>query len=242
MKEGVFSFENKQGYIKPPDDYNPAIKYPLILFFHGSGGSAANNNFTSKDFSVFRRKAAACGYFVAVPEYGSECWFYDDAEKITLEMLDFLSEDPSVDTKKFFVMGCSMGGASALIFTVRHSRKVKAVCEIFGVSDITRFYNEGHYNNSISAAYGGTPDSHPDYYRSRSVVNQSWQKYKDIPFLIFHGDRDTIVPKWNSDILFEKMWKSGLEVEYKTIQGIGHENRIVCGFENYILDFFNRRK
>lgn len=241
MKEGVFCFRDKQGYIKSPDDPDPAMKYPLILFFHGHGGSAANNNFTSEDFSDFRRKAAARGYFIAVPELGKN-WFNDYAEKTTLEMLDFLSEYHSVDTEKLFVMGCSMGGASALVFAARHLEKVIAVCDIFGISDVTRFYNEGHYNDSISSAFAGTPESRPDYYRSRSAVDQPWHDCKDIPFLIFHGDKDAIVPKWNSDILSEKMLESGLEVEYITVEGIGHENRIVCGFEDHILDFFDKRK
>lgn len=239
--EGVLSFGKHECYVKLPDNYSPEKKSPLILFFHGRGGSAKKNNFTSQAFSEFRKKAAARGYVVAVPGYGSDCWFNDDAEKITIEMLDFLGKNISCDTERFFVMGCSMGGASALIFTARHPEKAKAVCDVFGITDFTRFYNNGFYNASISKAYGGTPAERPNYYFNHSAVNLT-KNYAGIPFLILHGDRDTCVPKWNSDILVKKMQEENIDVKYIQVKNIGHDNAIVINQEDNILDFFDNLK
>jgi len=236
--EGILSFGNNKCYIQLPDNYSTASKSPLILFFHGRGGSAAKSNFTTPDFANFRKKAAAKGYIVAVPGYGSDCWFNADAEKITLQMIDFLAKNISCETERFFVMGCSMGGGAALTFTARHPEKVKAVCDIFGITDFTRFYNDGFYNASISKAYGGSPSERPDYYRNQSAINLT-AKYKGIPFLILHGDRDRCVPKWNSDTLVDKMQKENINVKYIQIKGVGHENRIVINQEDNILKFFD---
>jgi dipeptidyl aminopeptidase/acylaminoacyl peptidase len=239
--ECVFKFGNHEGYIKLPNKYSPSKKYPLILFFSGRGGSAGNSNFNSVDFTAFRLKTDERGYIVASPGYGSDCWFNEDAEKITLDMIDFISEKVSVDTSRFYIMGCSMGGTAALIFAARHPERVKAVCDVFGVTDLNRFYKESSYKESISKAYGGTPERREQYYHDRSAINLL-EKYKKIPFMIIHGDEDSRVPKWNSDILVRKMHDYKISVKYSVISGIGHENRIINGLENSILDFFDNFK
>lgn len=241
LKEGVFRFGNHEGYIKLPGNYSSSKKHPLILFFSGRGGSAGNSNFNSVEFTVFRINADARGYIVASPGYGSDCWFNEEAEKITLDMIDFISKKVSVDTSQIFIMGCSMGGTAAMIFAAYHPKKVKAVCDLFGVTDMNRFYKESSYKEAISKAFGGTPELREKYYLDRSAVNLL-KKYKKIPFMIIHGDEDSRVPRWNSDILVSKMEDDKINVKYLIISGIGHENRIINGLENIILDFFDSFK
>ncbi|MFA6566768.1 MAG: prolyl oligopeptidase family serine peptidase [Victivallales bacterium] len=233
--EGVFSFGRNKGYIKVPENYESQKQYPLILFFHGRGGSALENNFTSDVFKAFREKASRNGCIVAVPEYGTSSWFNETAENITLEMLDFLNRKLSL-ASGYYVMGCSMGGGSALVFAARHKEKVKAVCDIFGVTDYARFYNEGHYRDSIASAYGGSPSENPQVYRDRSAINHI-DDLKDIPVLVIHGDKDSAVPKWNSDLLVEKLKQANGKVEYIVVSGRGHENGIVANLEDRILAF-----
>lgn len=234
--EGVFLLGDNEGYIKIPNNYNPQNKYPLILFFHGRGGSALENNFTSEAFKIFREKASLNGYIVATPAYGANSWFNVNGEKITLEMLDFLDKNLSL-SPQYYVMGCSMGGGAALTFAARHNNKVKAVCDIFGVTDYVRFYNEGYQQDSIAKAYGGTPLQKPQIYQERSAINQTG-KLNDIPILVIHGTNDDIVPAWNSDLFVEKFKQTDGKIEYIVVPNKGHENSIVNNLEDRIISWF----
>lgn len=237
--EGVFSFGRYKGYIKLPENYDFQKQYPLILYFYGRGGSALNINFASSEFNVFWEKAYKSGYIIAIPECGSDSWFNENAENVTLEMLDFLSKKLSI-AQGCYVIGGSMGGASALIFAAKHKEKVKAVCDIFGITDYTRFYNEGNYRDSIAKAYGGTPSEKPQAYLDRSAINHI-DELKGIPILVIHGDKDTIVPKWHSDLFVEKLKQSGGTVEYIVVPGKGHENSIIKNLEDRIISFGDNR-
>jgi dipeptidyl aminopeptidase/acylaminoacyl peptidase len=237
--DGVFKFGKNKGYLQLPQNYDPSKKYPFILCFHGRGGSAISNNFTSSDFMGFKKLCSEKGFIIAVPGYGSDCWLNESGEKITLEMIDFLEKKLSINPKQFYVMGCSMGGASALVFTIRHPEKVTAVCDIFGITDYVKFYNKGFYNKSIKAAYGGTPSEKPKYYAERSAINYI-DVLKKKPLLVIHGTRDFCVPKWNSDELVAKLKAENANVEYIVVPGMNHNNAIIKGLENKIIDFFEK--
>jgi dipeptidyl aminopeptidase/acylaminoacyl peptidase len=42
------------------------------------------------------------------------------------------------------------------------------------------------------------------------------------PFLIFHGDKDTLVPIGQSELLTEALKKAGVEVTLHPVRGAGH--------------------
>jgi dipeptidyl aminopeptidase/acylaminoacyl peptidase len=134
-------------------------------------------------------------------------------------------------------MGVSMGGGGALTFSLRHPDKVTAVCDIMGVTDFVRFYEEGHYQNSISPAFGGSPEEKPDVYRQRSAI-RNIDVLKKLPLLILHGADDTLVPLWNSETLYEKLRQAGGKVEFLKVPHIAHDNGIIAGLEDKVLDFF----
>lgn len=237
--DGVFEFGKNKGYLQLPENYDLNKKYPFILFLHGRGGSAMANNFNCNDFTAFKKLCSDKGFIVAVPGYGSDCWLNESGEQITLKMIDFLGKKLSINPKQFYVMGSSMGGASALVFTIRHPEKVMAVCDVFGISDYLKFYNKGFYNKSIKAAYGGTPAQKPKYYAERSAINYI-NILKKKPLLVIHGSRDGCVPKWNSDELVKKLKAAGGNVEYIVVPGMGHSNAIIKGLENKVIDFFEK--
>jgi dipeptidyl aminopeptidase/acylaminoacyl peptidase len=237
---GVFSYGKNKGYLQLPENYNSDKKYPFILFFHGSGASAEDNNFNSEDFAEFRKLCFERGFIVAVPAYGSKSWFNEEAEKIALDMIAFLDKRLSIDQDRFYAMGCSMGGGSALVFTGRHPEMIKGVCDIFGVTDITKYYNEGFYIEALSNAYNGTPEQNPRYYIERSAINYI-DVLKQKPVLVIHGDCDSIVPKCNSDEIVAALKKHDADVTYLVVNGMTHSNAIITGLESKVLDFFKNR-
>ena len=42
------------------------------------------------------------------------------------------------------------------------------------------------------------------------------------PFLIFHGDKDDLLPKSQSDLLYEKLCEAGVRADYYILEQEGH--------------------
>ena len=236
-KNDVISFGNNKLTIQLPEGYTSGKKYAFMLFFHGSGGNAADNNFLSNEFKLFRQLCSKHQIIVAVPEYGSRCWFSREAESIVLDIISNLKKIINVDDKKFYVMGCSMGGAAALTFTGKHPELVTAVCDIFGVTDLTRYYNEGYYQEALCKSYGGTLQEIPEYYKERSGLTYA-ETLSRKPLMIVHGTKDSAVPKWNSDIMAEALNDFNAEFTYIEVKDATHSNDIIEGIENNIISFF----
>ena len=132
-----------------------------------------------------------------------------------------------------------MGGGSALVFSGRHPDKVIGVCDVFGITDYPRFYREGAFQQSIGSAFGGSPDECEEYYRERSAVTYL-ETLAKLPVLVLHGDQDVTVPIWNSEILVKGLQAHNGTVTYHMVPGMNHSNAIINGFENTVLEFFQR--
>jgi dipeptidyl aminopeptidase/acylaminoacyl peptidase len=239
----VFHFDAFQGVIQLPQGFDPkdsATRRPLILFFHGRGGSAIDSNFATEDFARFRQLAWQRGYIVAIPDFSVECWMNIRAENMVLRMLTFLGEHLSIDLKRIYVMGVSMGGGGSLTFSMHHRDTIARVCDIMGMTDYVAFAeeNEGRYRDSIAEAYGGTVQQVPEVYRDRSAISHVDQ-LKNLPLLIIHGRTDAVVSIRHSENLYTRLQAAGGKVEYIPVPGVAHENKIIIGLEEKVLDFFS---
>ena len=235
---GVFRIGDHEGYLLLPPGYRADRKNPLIIHFHGRGGSHIQSNLMSDSFNLFREKAYARGYILLTPGYGSSCWMNPAAEEISLKCLGHVKKILSIDDNRVYLLGCSMGGGAALTFAGRHPDLIAAVCDVFGVADFERFYREGHYCASIADAFGGTPDAIPGVYRERSGISYAAQ-FKNIPLIVLHGDKDKTVPLWNSQVLVDKLKAAGATPKFIIVPGIGHDNSIIKGLEDTVLDHFD---
>jgi len=210
----------------------------LLLFFHGRGGDAFSSNFALDEFTLFRRIAAEKGYVVIVPDYGSDCWMNQQAEEITSSILSAISSEISFANDKIYIMGVSMGGAAALIFAARHPHQAMAVCDIMGITDIAKFYNESPaYHESICTAYGGSPDECPDIYYDRSAVFHA-DKLSSIPVFLVHGETDDLVSPSYSESMYYALEQANGNAELLIVPGVGHDNAIIRGIETSIIDWF----
>jgi len=62
---------------------------------------------------------------------------------------------------------------------------------------------------------------------------------KNIPLLVIHGDRDNTVPLWNSQVLVDKLQAAGGMARLIVVPGKGHDNTIIRGLEDTVLDHFD---
>lgn len=237
---GEFHFGKNVGYVQLPADYSPKRKYPCLLFFSGRGGNHMDSNFSAPDFEEFRKEASRRGYVVAIPDYGTDSWMNDTASKIIDEMVEHLKANVSIEPE-VCVIGCSMGGLSALIYTARHYHEVCAVVDVFGITDMERFYTESGYKDSIGTAFDGSPTQNPQAYTKSSAINYT-DELSSLPVFVIHGTLDIVVPLAYSERLCRELENKCGNLKFRIVDGVGHENRIVCGLESEIFDFFDHAR
>jgi predicted peptidase len=136
-----------------PKDYDPHKKYPLVLFLHGAGERGADNKAQLQHVVwVFATKENREKYpcFVLVPQCPPDhkwCdvdWFastHKTPEKpsgpmaMTMKVIAQLEKDYSIDTKRRYVMGLSMGGYGAWDAISRYPEMFAAAVPICGGGD-----------------------------------------------------------------------------------------------------------
>lgn len=243
LESGVVKFNSHTGYVYIPENFNSAGA-SLLLFFHGRGGTpGGSGGIDTPEFAVFRQYCDKNNIAVAVPGCGADSWGSDNAMLIAERMVEYLGRTLKMNVKKYFVMGGSMGGGAALIYSARHPGEVLAVCDLFGVTDLLEMLKDHpKYQASMLKAYKVTAEADAELYKKHSAINHA-ELLKDIPLLILHGDRDSTVKLQYSYNMIEALKKAGGS-RYKLIvvPGKGHNNNIVVGYEKNIFDFFLANK
>lgn len=148
--------------ILKPTDYDSTKSYPLILFLHGAG-ERGSDNYSQLKWGVshfadpkMREKYPAFIVAPQVPE--GEYWstlesvrdttsfsvpmLEKPAEpmRLTIELLEQLQEQFSIDENRLYVTGISMGGFGTFDLIERHPNMFAAAVPICGGGDATRAF------------------------------------------------------------------------------------------------------
>jgi len=224
------------------DVFRPAIQNgpaPAVLIIHGGGWAGGD-----KKEPVYRQMAetlARAGYVVFNANYrlarnGTNRYpaALDDVQR-AVRWIRANAGRYDVAPRRIGALGASAGGhLAALLGTretrdnsdrqlARHSSKVQCVVDVFGPADFT--VRDGQPLNPAAIGIlmnflGKTPQEAPDLYREASPV--AHVDRGDAPFLIFHGDRDMLVPIDQSRRLHAALQKAGVPSELVVMQGEGH--------------------
>ncbi len=223
----------------------PAEKpLPLLIWIHGGGwmgGSKAQNPYLNQ----LQR-----GYVTASIEYrfSQKAKFPAQIQdcQAAIRWLRAHAKKYSIDVERVGVGGGSAGGhLAALVGTSGgkqafpkigghkdQSDRVQAVCDVFGpanfwtvirqaeedknVKNIFKWNQGDPYSKLIDAKLGEDKAAcdavSPVHYVSKDAP----------PFLILHGDRDTLVPYAQSVELHELLVKAGVEATLQRLPGAGH--------------------
>ena len=193
---------------------------PLGLKYHQKGYAIAGINYRLIGTDPFPAQLEDCKSAVR--------WLRANAKKYGL------------DANRIGVWGVSAGGhLAALLGTTGYTKEfdvgehldqssaVQCVCDLFGPADLPNIFEDaqlegrlrgeqatvrkflgGDLRDKMDLAFKATPTFH---------VNKS-----SAPFLIFHGDKDMIVPVRQSERLHEELKKAGVESEYVVVKDAGH--------------------
>jgi predicted peptidase len=136
-----------------PKDYDSKKKYPLVLFLHGAGERGDNNsaqmrNMVAAFWSQENREKYPC--FVLIPQCPlNEKWvevdWAADSHKqpeqispslaMTLQVLEKLQKEFSIDPHRLYVMGISMGGYGTWDLITRKPELFAAAVPVCGGGD-----------------------------------------------------------------------------------------------------------
>lgn len=205
---------------------------PVVLFVHGGAwrrGRREDMGHRMRRWvpGPFARMAAA-GLAVACADYrlSGEAPFPAPLEDLraALRWLDLRSPELGIDTGRFAVWGESAGGHLASLLALTPSGQAPAGAVIwYGPSDLTtaRGPFDPHDSTSPEAQLlGAAPAAVPDTARRASPVAHVHPGAP--PFLLAHGEQDSMVSFGHSEELAARLRAAGVPVELRAVPGADH--------------------
>jgi len=137
-----------------PKDYDPKQKYPLVVFLHGAGERGADNKMQlvhgMNDFASDEVMAKYPAFVVAPQCPSDQRWVEVDwtldkhtqpkepgaALAATLKLVDALQRELSIDGRRIYVTGLSMGGYGVWDALARRPELFAAAAPICGGADL----------------------------------------------------------------------------------------------------------
>ncbi len=194
-----------------PENFDPAKKYPVLFFLHGSGERGNDNEaqlvhgsdlFQSEKM---RKSFPAIVIFPQCPknDFWANVKFGSGADRFMFQqggepgkamtmLIDLVGHFKSLkyaDKDQFYVGGLSMGGMGTLELLRRKPKVFAAAISICGGDNI-----------------------------------ENVKKYKKIPLWFFHGGKDTTVPPERSQVVVAELGKYKVPVKLTIYPDAGHNS------------------
>ena len=181
------------------------------------------------------RLHAAQGLLNIFPYYGPWSWMNREARVCIDDLLEETYRTFALrDDVPLLLTGDSMGGGSALLYARYARRPIAAVLANCPACDFTyHFIERPDVARTMYHAFGAYAGEWQEILKEHSPLHQV-AYLPDVPYLIIHGDADPAVSKTrHSDPLVAAMRRTGRNVEYHEIPGMGHcgplPKKGVCG-------------
>lgn len=214
-----------QTFIVKPHNFNPAVKYPLILNVHGGPQGQWADAFRG-DWQVY----PGAGYIVAFPNpHGSTGFGEAYTEEISkdwggkvykdiMDVADSLAKIPWVDENRMGVMGWSYGGYM-MMWLEGHTTRFKAIASMMGVYDLRSMYGATEELWFPEWEFGGQPWN-SNLYQKWSPSN--FVKNFKTPALVITGQKDYRVPYTQSLQFYTALQKMNVPSRLIIFKNDGH--------------------
>ena len=172
-----------------PADFDRNREYDLVIGLHGHGSDRHQLAEAVRPETVaFRQFAAKHGMVAVTPDYrASKSWMGPKAESDVVQIITELKKQYRI--KRVFIVGGSMGGASALTFTALHPDLVAGVMSMNGHANHLEYEN---YQDAIAESFGGKKSEIPEEYKKRSAEYRP--EVFTMPVAMTVGANDAQVP------------------------------------------------
>jgi len=190
-----------------PEPFDAAKEHDVLIALHGHGSDRWQYVRAARDECRGARDVAAKhGMIFIAPDYRAKTsWMGPKAEADVVQVIAEVRKRHRVG--KVFLVGGSMGGASALTFAALHPDLVAGVSSQNGAANHLEYAN---FQAAIAASFGGTKAEVPDEYRRRSAEFHA--DALAMPVGITAGGKDTLVPPQSVVRLAEALRRLGRKV------------------------------
>lgn len=252
--------------ILKPNSKNPL---PAVVFITGGGFMAANkDNYLQQRMDISEAGYVVTSIEYRVTPQSTFPSPLEDV-KSAIRYLRANAAKYGIDPNQIAVMGSSAGGyLAALAGTTNdikeydkgdfldESSKVNAVIDLYGLSDLTKVgegysqeVQEIHKSPSAPEAMwvngaavfgpGGSILDNPDKATKANPI--TYVTKDDPPFLLMHGDQDTLVSPNQTQILHEALINKGVDSTRYVVKGAGHGGDVWAQpkIVNLIIDFLD---
>jgi len=218
---------------------NPVRAVPILMYIHGGGWSGLDKEWCPYPMRLLEQEYAVASINYRLLQEGGAFPANLHDCKAAVRWLRARAADYALDGDHIGVWGDSAGGHLAAMVGLTGdlaglegeigirgvSSRVQAVCAYFGAMDLIALLGPDMDRSPsapmISGLIGAAPPSaHVDALRAASPITYA---SADVPpFLLLHGDVDTILPVSQSVLLYEALWKAGADVRLHIVHGGDH--------------------
>jgi len=245
------------------DIYYPATDKrpePVLVYVHGGGWTKGDKGAGAGSADI--NELVERGYFVAAINYRLAPQYKFPAQiedvKCAIRFLRASASRYGIDAEFIGAWGGSAGGHLVSLLGVTdssaglegsggyasQSSRVQAVVDMFGPTDLTQGFSGA--NPQILKEVFGATDSKDEILKRASPV--SYVTSDDPPFLIMHGERDTLVPLSQSQELYNVLMEAHVPATLIVVKNAGHGFSPAGGqispsrakITNMITDFFDQ--
>ena len=195
-----------------PKNYNPSVKYPLILFLHGSGERGNDNEAQlTHGADLFLKESVRRDYpaIVVFPQLAKDyLWSSFESNNASPRLFNYpekpgkvihqellkalikkLKNQFNLDSNRFYVGGLSLGGMGTFEIVYNNPKLFAAAFPICGGA-----------NAKIA----------------KRISNPSWW--------IFHGAEDRVVPPEYSQQMYDALKQTGADVKLTLYPNVEHDS------------------
>lgn len=226
----TFDGKDMNVWLVLPPNFDPAKKYPALVYAQGGPQSALSQFFSFRwNFTLM----ASQGYVVVAPcrrgmPGSGQAWNdaitgkWGDAMKDYLSATDAAAKEPFVDAGRMGAIGASFGGYAVYWLAGNHNQRFKAFISHCGLFNLESFYGTTEEvwfpNYDFEGAYWQRPV--PKMYQNDSPHRyvQNW----DTPILVIHNELDFRVPFGEGMQAFQAAQLRGIPSRFLSFPDEGH--------------------
>ena len=147
----------------------------------------------------------------------------EDSVKDIGALLDWIDQQPNLDSNRVAVYGGSYGGYMVLASSVHYSDRLKAAVEIVGISNFVTFLeNTKDYRRDLRRVeYGDERDPDMRKFLEKISPNNNVKKIT-VPMFVGQGQNDPRVPVTESEQIVESLRNQNKTVWYMNALNEGH--------------------
>lgn len=220
-------------YVHLPQDYDPGVAHPLVVIPHG--GPWARDYWRLDEYSQF---FSTRGYVVLRVNYRGSFGFgrsYAQAgyQGINTVMIDDIADAThamqqayNIDPGRIHIFGHSYGGYAAYLSLARYRELYASVVAVSAPTDIAAWMK---YQRRSDLDFSYTFWKHALGGHTRRDLDElsPLNMVADInrPVLVFHGDRDKIIPVTQAEAIRDAFEKHDKQATVRILQQQGHSIR-----------------